>query len=64
MFLMLFVLSIIERRKVTLIESDGIVNETSLNDTINIVTENYNRFMLSHRRILLTLYNMYYVIQK
>ena len=62
MFLTLFVLSIIERRKVTLIDSDGIVNETSLNNTINIVTENYNHFMLSHRRMLLTLYNMYYVI--
>ena len=62
MYLTLFVLSIIEPRKVILIDSDGIVNETSLNDTINIVTENYNHFMLSHRRMLITLYNMYYVI--
>lgn len=62
MYLTLFVLSIIEPRKVILIDSDGIVNETSLNDTINIVTENYNHFMLSHRRILLTLYNMHYII--
>ncbi len=62
MYLTLFILSIIEPNKVTLIDSNGIVNETSFNDTISIVTENYNHFMLLHRRMLLTLYNMHYVI--
>lgn len=51
-----------ESRKVILIDNSGTVNETTLNDTINESTDNYNSFMRSHKNILIMLNNLYYAI--
>jgi hypothetical protein len=53
-----------ESRKVVLIDTNGAVNETTLNDTINAFTDNYNAFMRAHKNIMITLNNLYYAIQK
>ena len=51
-----------ESHKVIFIDNDGTVNETTLNDTINAFTSNYNLFMGSHKNILIALNNLYYSI--
>ena len=51
--LILFMMCVKESRKVILIDSNGTVNETTLNDTVNAFTDNYNSFMRSHKNILI-----------
>ena len=62
--LTLFMICVKESHKVILIDSDGTINETTLNDTINVFTNNYNTFMRSRKNILITLNNLYYAIHK
>jgi hypothetical protein len=62
--LILFMMCVKESRKVILIDSNGTVNETTLNDTINEFTNNYNSFMRLHKNILIMLNNLYYAIHK
>ena len=60
--LILFILCVKESHKIVLIDSDGTINETNFNDTINAFTDNYKSFMRAHKNILVTLNNLYYVI--
>lgn len=60
--LLLFMMCVKESHKIILIDRDGNVNETTLNDTINAFTGNYNIFMRSHKNIFVTFNNLYYAI--
>ena len=60
--LLLSILYIKESHKIVLIDKNGEVNESVLNDTINAFTDNYNSFMRSHKNILISLNNLYYII--
>lgn len=58
----LFMMYVKESRKVIIIDIDGTVNDTTINDTIKEFTNNYNSFMRSHKNILIMLNNLYYAI--
>ena len=60
--LMAFMMCVKESRKVILIDINGTVNDTTINDTINEFTNNYNSFMRSHKNILIMFNNIYYAI--
>lgn len=59
---MAFMMCVKESRKVILIDINGTVNDTTINDTINEFTNNYNSFMRSHKNILIMFNNIYYAI--
>ena len=60
--LLLFMICVKESHKIILIDRDGNVNETTLNDTINAFTGNYNSFMRTRKTLLISLNNLYYAI--
>ena len=60
--LLLLMMCVKESRKVVLIDSNGNINETTLNDTINAFTGNYNAFMRSHKNMMVFFNNLYYAI--
>lgn len=59
---LLFMICIKESHKVILIDRDGNINETTLNDTVNAFTDNYNTFMRSHKNIMVFFNNLYYAV--
>ena len=61
--LLSFMMCVKDSHKIVLIDNNGTVNKTTLNDTINAFTGNYNLFMRSHKNILITLNNLYYPIR-
>ncbi len=60
--LLFFMMCVKESHKIVLIDNDGTVNETTLNDTMNAFTDNYDSFIRSHKNIMITLNNLYYAI--
>lgn len=61
---LLFIMCVKELHKIVLIDSDGTVNKTTINDTINSLAGNYDSFMCSHKTIQLMFNNIYYSIYK